>query len=491
MKTQLHKLEKNGATSKLWVQYFHMVCLMKEFIMAERMGNWNSHIQCIQKMIPFFHASGHFSYAKACQLYLNDMANLKNKMTVDEYAKFIDQSNFTIRRTDQFWCGNFTDMTIEQTLMRSMKTIGGLTHGRGITDATLTKWVQGLPSAHDVCETLEKYCGVYMANSDQHVDERPSRISRDESDLKKLLEWFSSHPPFPTVNNIISIATGIVGDKRVNCYKANEIGLTEMKKMIGLTYGSVTLKRSSKVLPLGIMTSSIKIRDELIPIDPLLLFQRISIMKQNDVELKTCFNYELSPYPLSLFSEGGMRKTKKSVLYDYIKPMENTNVELNYKTYVVDGGFLLHRIIWQINQTFVKICQLYVSYIEKHFGKKVTIVFDGYNESSQSTKNAERHRRIKNTSSDILFDKNMVLTIAQSSFLSNLRNKSRFINILSIDLKNNGYTVLQAADDADTMIVNEAILKANYEPDVIVVGEVIDLLVLLIALTPEEKISYF
>lgn len=77
LKIQLHKLEKNGATSRLWVQYFHMVCLMKEFIMAERMGDWNLHIQCIQKMLPFFHASEHFPYAKACQLYLNDMANLK------------------------------------------------------------------------------------------------------------------------------------------------------------------------------------------------------------------------------------------------------------------------------------------------------------------------------------------------------------------------------------------------------------------------------
>lgn len=116
-----------------------------------------------------------------------------------------------------------------------------------------------------------------MANSEQHVDARPSRISRDESDMKKLLVWFSSHPPFPTVNNIISIATGIVGDNRVNCYKSNEIGLIEMKKMIGRTYGSVMLKRSSRVLPLGIMKSSVKIRDELIPIDPLLLFQKISI----------------------------------------------------------------------------------------------------------------------------------------------------------------------------------------------------------------------
>lgn len=111
-----------------------------------------------------------------------------------------------------------------------------------------------------------------MANSEQNVDaSRPSRILRNESDLKKLLEWFSFHPSFPKMNNIISIATGIVGDKNINCFKAKEIGLIEMKKTFGLTYGSVKLKRSNRVIPLGVMTS-IKIRDELIPIDPLLLF---------------------------------------------------------------------------------------------------------------------------------------------------------------------------------------------------------------------------
>lgn len=92
-------------------------------------------------------------------------------------------------------------------------------------------------------------------------------------------------------------------------------------------------------------------------------------MKQNDEELKTCFNYELSPYPLSLFFEGGMRKTKKSVLYDYIEPIEDTNVELNCKTYVVDGGFLLHRVIWQINQTFEKFAN-YMCLLLKNILKK-------------------------------------------------------------------------------------------------------------------------
>nr|CAI5830021.1 unnamed protein product [Callosobruchus analis] len=33
-------LEGQGSTSKLWIQYFKMVALVKQFIEAERTGNW-------------------------------------------------------------------------------------------------------------------------------------------------------------------------------------------------------------------------------------------------------------------------------------------------------------------------------------------------------------------------------------------------------------------------------------------------------------------
>lgn len=51
-------------------------------------------------------------------------------MNILEYEKFTEKSYFTVRRSDKFWCGVWTDMCIEQVLMRSMKIKGGLTHGR-------------------------------------------------------------------------------------------------------------------------------------------------------------------------------------------------------------------------------------------------------------------------------------------------------------------------------------------------------------------------
>jgi len=60
-------------------------------------------------------------------------------MNAEEYSKFVTKGYFTIRRTDKTWSGLWTDMTIEQTLMRTMKTVGGLTHGRGMTYSVKTK----------------------------------------------------------------------------------------------------------------------------------------------------------------------------------------------------------------------------------------------------------------------------------------------------------------------------------------------------------------
>lgn len=49
--------------------------------------------------------------------------------------------------------------------------------------------------------------------------------------------------------------------------------------------------------------------------DPLTLFRRMCIAKQCEDDLELFFTYELAPYPLSLFSEEGMRKGTKSSLY--------------------------------------------------------------------------------------------------------------------------------------------------------------------------------
>ncbi|GBN48105.1 hypothetical protein AVEN_204063-1 [Araneus ventricosus] len=149
-----------------------------------------------------------------------------------------------------------------------------------------------------------------MDITDKHVDARDSRAKRDTEDIKKLLEWFLLHDPFPVVEKIISIASGIVGDEKINCHNAREVGITSMTRMFSQTFNNIKLKRVDKVLPLLTISSAIDVSDEKVPIDPILLFQRMSITKSFEDQLQTFFKYELAPYLLSLFDATGMHKTQ-------------------------------------------------------------------------------------------------------------------------------------------------------------------------------------
>ena len=81
-------------------------------------------------MLPFFAASGHNLYAKSAYIYEN-MEKLSS--TQPNVYKLFQEGYHVIRRSDRHWAGLSTDLVIKQMLMRSLKTSGGLTRGRGMT----------------------------------------------------------------------------------------------------------------------------------------------------------------------------------------------------------------------------------------------------------------------------------------------------------------------------------------------------------------------
>lgn len=261
-----------------------------------------------------------------------------------------------------------------------------------------------------------------------------------------------------------------------------------MNKVVGQRFSHVKLSKKHRALPLASMSNSVKVRGETLVIDPLMIFQRISISKQSDEDLKTYMNYELAPFPLSLFDETGMRKTKTSALYGVF---EVSTAEINFPDFdiVVDGGFLLHKVLWPKDSKISTICHCYINYLLKHyFGKSCTVVFDSYSSTECSTKRAEQSRRYNlKKSVDIHFDEGTVITVKQVDFLSNEKNKSRLISFLSVAIRNQGIEVREASDDADTLIFKTAIEKSEENANVAIIGEDVDLMVLLMALTPPER----
>lgn len=415
------------------------------------------------------------------------MHQLQGSIPPRDYRHFVGTGFFTIRRSEKYWSGIWSDMTIEQTLMRGMKTKGGLTGGRGYTDSVLTKWTKGLPVMQRVSQSVEEFVDVISSTSEQHVDSRPSRQERDNADVAKLEKWFSNHPPFPVLDAIVSLGTGIVGGPEINCFDAEKVGLDGIDAIVGQNFDNISFSRKKRVLPLSAVSSSIKIADDVIPIDPTLLYQRITFAKQSQDDLKKYFAYELSPYPLSLFNEVGMRKSNKSAMYDIFSPIKEATFSGDVG-YIIDGGFLLHKVVWRKGAYFSFICQQYVDYVKKYYKGEVTIVFDGYSEDAvkRSTKTAERLRRsTKSVATETLFDEMMQVTVTQEKFLANEKNKSRLIEVLMRKFQLAGYNVKQHEADADTLIVTTALELSGMHESIVIVGEDVDLLIILTGIAKE------
>ena len=454
----------------------------------------------MQDMIPYLAAASHNLYTKSIQVYLQNMLQLEQS-NPDVYHSFTARKR-VIHRSDRFWAGLSTDLIIEQVLMRSVKTTGGLTRGRGMTESQRATWLLSMPACADVNGAMQQFAGSSYTTSEQHKDLRVSRKEQDGRDMKLMLAFLEERDLFSDSSVLKNIATGVVAGPCVNAHKAKEVSEQILKKMTGQKITEHGFKRTDQVATMA-SKNLVKIDEDVVYVDPQLLFQRLVSAVGNIYEDKSeVFKYELSSYPSSLFeSSTFLRQANKSLLADEIWKivfidMPGLAASDNLQ-YVLDGGALLQKIPWSRGSTFASIIGTYVRYITQRYRNPV-VVFDGY-VSGPSTKDVTHLRRTKGKSSaEVQFTPDMTLQTRKDLFLSNPQNKQRFIDFLSDELQRNSCVAVCAQSDADCMIVAEALESAKKQVTVDV-GDNADLLVLLcyhvndglydIFLQPSRKVS--
>jgi len=124
---------------------------------------------------------------------------------------------------------------------------------------------------------------------------------------------------------------------------------------------------------------------------------------------------------------------------------------------VVDGP---HIVKWEQGHTWQKIADSYLSYVQylgKH-AQKITVVFDGYN---NSPKDHDHIRRTKNSCCDVQIQPNMMYLIPRAKFLDNTHNKNGIIHLLSSAFQKHQITVELCDNDVDTSIVKAALDAAK------------------------------
>lgn len=115
-------------------------------------------------MMPFMAASGHNMYVKSLNIYLQKMRQLESTHP-QVYKRFTEDVLQVVRRSNEYWAGLSSDLVIEQVLMQSIKTTGGLTHGRGMSETQHLVWVLSNPTTSEI-NTAMIFTGVNCETSE-------------------------------------------------------------------------------------------------------------------------------------------------------------------------------------------------------------------------------------------------------------------------------------------------------------------------------------
>ena len=115
--------------------------------------------------------------------------------------------------------------------------------------------------------------------------------------MAQLTSWLDIHNPFSTEDSKLrSLASGLTSNEQdgVNCDSVEEVGEMIQKKMDNKIFSQITLKISEQIKNLDRLTDGIKIENESVQIDPMLLFSRLVIQVERSQCMKDYFAYEFA-----------------------------------------------------------------------------------------------------------------------------------------------------------------------------------------------------
>ena len=117
-----------------------------------------------------------------------------------------------------------------------------------------------------------------------------------------------------------SLSTGLTAtdEDGVNCDNADGVGRTIQEMLDNICIKDAIIRRKDHVKTLESLRPGITIEKKAVHNDLVILFTRLTAILQREECIAEHSCYELTPEPTSLFKDGMMRKSNKSILRNAI-----------------------------------------------------------------------------------------------------------------------------------------------------------------------------
>ena len=372
------------------------------------------------------------------------------------------------------------DQACEETITRDTQTAGG------------TKGFSLKPKAVSKYYLVAEYRGIFIRNLKDmlHMDGAPgclhndlqkSRIAKEESDVKSLLETISNWiNPFELgEKDLVCLSSGKAATEKLgpDLLQAHRTGENAYRRFSEMRLESSPVKvkfndsmKKAQLKTFSNLGKEMKLRrgtadEAILRADRALFAQMIVTAETRELSMGTVLSHPLGLLPWSLATDdGSSRKNKKSSLAkDLQKDVPAAELISPSSACIIDGMALVQRLKGDGN-TFAEIADALMAMVlrEGASSKQIDVVFDVYRETS--IKNTERERpgcQAGNEYRNLQPDHRVR---QKRKFLSNPQNKKQLIGFINEEWKKekfrqrlNWITLLVTSEETCTEICEDGV----------------------------------
>ena len=336
------------------------------------------------------------------------MSHLKE--THPETYEYVMSGGFSAQIGDQNPFGRIPiDQACEETVNKDTQTAGG-TKGFCLKAGAISKYYLVAEYRSIFLKQLKHMLHLDKSNS-EHNDLQNTRISRDETDVRSLLDMLESHwiNLFSSEQqDLVCLSTGkaatpkveedllnakAVGDKACEVFRVQRLETSPPKVQF-----HDSLKKS-KLQTFSDLKKKVKVKDKtsneiILKAERNLFAQMILIAENRKLQIRDVLCHPLGPLPWSLSTaDGSLRKTSKSTLAKELQKNVPAADEIPQPSAcIVDGMALVQRLKGD-HKKFSDVADSLFGMVlhEGSSSSRIDVISDVYRENS--IKNAEREQR--------------------------------------------------------------------------------------------------